>query len=475
MSQSPQVAVYFAGIVIGQGLGFITLPLATRLLSTAQYGDYALLLTVGGFLGVMSSAPIRNIGFRQYFEHRKEGRSRELAVTVAVAQAVAFTLLFSCAAVAAWAVDRPLADAPTVLAALLFGVVTDLFGFAGMLLRAEDRPVPYAAGDVMFGTLRCAGLALALQVGWASTAAVFVVGTVACSVAAVPVLVALRPRVAGHMRFRLNILHGLRPFIVASMPIGLGGWGIAVADRFIIGGFLGRSAVGLYSASYQLGERVMTGIGTAVQYSAWPAALHAWSDGSRERTRAALVRGQTTFFWLSSPAVVAFAAWPRSIVTFLFGAQYVEAADVLPTVAIALWVVQYTGFVCRPLELERRYGAMSWVTVVAAAINVALTVPLVAEFGVIGAAVATLAAYGVVLVLYLPITDRGLVPLPWASVLGSLVLAAASATFADVVDSRIAVRCSAMALAYFCPIAVVLHVRRGRRVGERARSGAPSG
>ena len=147
----------------------------------------------------------------------------------------------------------------------------------------------------------------------------------------------------------------------------------------------------------------------------------------------------------------------------------------LPTVAIALWIVQYTGFVCRPLELERRYGAMSWVTVVAAAINVALTVPLVAEFGVIGAAVATLAAYGVVLVLYLPITDRGLVPLPWASVLGSLVLAAASAKLANVIDSRIAVRCTAMALAYFCPIAVVLHLRRRRRVGERTRSGAPSG
>jgi O-antigen/teichoic acid export membrane protein len=421
--------VYLATIFLTQLAGFLLLPVVTRFLGPAAYGEYAVALAVAGLVGMFASSWIRNVAFRFYFDAQKSGTTRSFYWSLAALQAA--VLLAVVAVFVGWtlASAQPLIPLATVLASAAMVLTTDFFALTVAFLRAEKLSTRFAVAEVSGAAIRLGGTTVGLALGFTSPAFLFLAAAAASVVGGAIALQALRRRLSGPARLDTAVMRAVAVRAPGALPFSVGEWLYTLADRLILDLFATRAIVGVYAAGQGLGDRLVGGLVMAVFMMAWPDVLSAWNDGGVARARVAVRRYIQLFLWLTVGPVVALALYADAIV-LLLGGGYRDAVDVIALVAVAAWMRGLGNCFNRHHELRKRFWVMSVVTLVGAAVNVALNFALVPTFLAVGAATATLASQSVVMLVFFVIRDRELVDFPvrdavW--VVGAVVAAAALA------------------------------------------------
>src|SRR5690606_4408600 len=98
-------------------------------------------------------------------------------------------------------------------------------------------------------------------------------------------------------------------------PFSVGEWIGNLSDRLVLNAFSTTAVVGIYSAGFSLGDRVVGGLVSAVSLMAWPDILESWTKGGYERARAAVRRYFQIFLWLTTGPVVALVVFGPTVVS----------------------------------------------------------------------------------------------------------------------------------------------------------------
>jgi O-antigen/teichoic acid export membrane protein len=180
--------------------------------------------------------------------------------------------------------------------------------------------------------------------------------------------------------------------IALSLPAmvhQVSGWGIDLADRLLVAGYLGAREVGLYQLAYVLGSGlviVLTGL-----QSAWTP--HFMSLGAEVRRRAPPLLILPLTVAAAAGASLLVIAAPLLLAIFApssYGGTEVVialvAASILPRAAYFMTVVVLLD--------QRRSLRMGTASLGGFALNVGLNVVLIPRYGLVAAAAATTAAYG---------------------------------------------------------------------------------
>jgi len=278
--------------------------------------------------------------------------------------------------------------------------------------------------------VRLAGTWLGLLAGFQTPAMLFVfatLSTVAASIAATP---GLRRVLSGPAEIAWRAIVELVRLGLPSIPLSLGGWIIALSDRTLLAYFLDLRAVGVYSAAYSLADRAVTGLTSAVFMTAWPAILSTWTTRQPETPRT-ISRYLSVFVLLSVGPSVLLIAQREFVLALLTTPEYASAAVIVPYVVAGAWLSGVSTYLNRPLELVKRYGTLSAITMAAAALNLALNLWLIPLYGVQAAAFSTTCAFGAMAVLSGIFGGRVLrVPIPY----GPLLLAGGAAALAELIS-----------------------------------------
>ena len=406
-----QSAVYGLGGIVSRIVAVFLLPIYTEYLREAGYGRIEQVIAFSAVLVILLRLGISSAFFRFYFDAEDdEGR------TVVVRTAFWFTmamatlgLVFGVVFANPLSIWLNLHDSWLVIWAFV-GLWAQM-NYAQMtsVFRVEERPVSFAVASVSNVLITIAATIL-LVVVWHQGARGAVVGNFLGTLAVYVVLLAYRRYQLG-LQFDRSLLRAMNRFGMPLVPSALALWAINFIDRFFVNQYKGNAELGVYSLAYRIAS-VIVFVMTAFQL-AWPAFAYSIREDSVARRTYSFVLTYLLFFtcWIS----LAFSALSPWIVRVLDNSPhhgFARATEAVPLLCFA--TAAYAGYTVLAIGIGRaRQTQYNWIVSGAAAVvNVVLNVLLIPPYGMVGAAIATLAAY-VALFLGMWLNSRRVYPVPY--------------------------------------------------------------
>jgi O-antigen/teichoic acid export membrane protein len=390
-------AVNFAAIVV-----------FTRLLSTDEYGTYALVVAWAALGNAIGFSWLRAVVRR----FASVDRGERVALLSTVRSLFAAVSLLGLAVTLALLAARPRPAGGLLLLAGYFLLISwAWFELNLAVALADKRPGRY--GIAMMGR-SIAGLTLA------SGLALLGLGAVGLLVG-VGVGFGLGGAWLGYRHFGGLPTWKMDP-VMASRSARYGlpltasfalGFLVSTSDRILLDWFLGKGAVGAYSAAYDLVHQAMTALMMTVNLGAFQLAVDALEEGGLSRARPQLERHGSLLLALGLPAAVGCCLLAENIARVLLGTGFSgPAARLIPIVAIAALLAGLKSFYFDlAFQLGKSTTKQIFPVTLSAVVNVAANLWLIPRLGLMGAAWATLVAV-IVGLLYSVALGRGVLPLP---------------------------------------------------------------
>jgi O-antigen/teichoic acid export membrane protein len=318
-------------------------------------------------------------------------------------------------------------SAPDLVRIAIGGLwVLTMWEFMLTLFRLEERARAYFVTTIL-NVVASIGLTVVLVVGLDEGARGLLVGSYAAGAAFVLTLIALQWRRLS-LRFDRGMMQRLFRFGLPTMPAEVSLYLLNFVDRLIIVRSLGLAEAGLYS----LGVKFAQAVNVLVRgfQLAWPPLAYSIrEDGEARRVYATVV----TLFVAGCAWVVA-GMWllSRWIVRALADPKFFDSFEVIGLISTA--VTLYALYLVLVVILGRT-GRTEFnlpAAVAALVTNLALNLLLVPSLGIVGAGLALVASYVVVLGLMYVFTQR-LFPVPyeWGRLLRVVLTVAALVGIAE--------------------------------------------
>ena len=400
-------AAYTAASILSKLIAVALLPLYTRYLTPADYGAAEVL-----FAAVVSASIVIRLGVIEAVLRFYYKGDEDPALVVATCFAALFWLATGAALIAlpfAEQISQVLLDrsAPDLARISIGGLwVLTMFEYLLTLFRLEERARAYFLTTI-FNVLVTIGLTVVLVVGEGEGARGLLLGSYAAGAAFVLGLIVVHRRRLS-LRVDRALLRRLMRFGLPTMPAELSLYLLNFVDRIIIVRTVGLAEAGLYSLAIKFAQAVNVLV-RGFQLAWPPLAYSIRDDGEARRAYAVVVTWfvagcafVVTGIWLLSRWIVRALAAPE------FFASY-EAVGLLAT-GVALYALYMVLVVIlgRTGRTEFNFPATSAALIA----NVALNLALVPSLGIVGAGIALVASYLVVVALMYGFTQR-LFPVPY--------------------------------------------------------------
>lgn len=375
-----------ASLVCGMATSVIT----ARALGPAGRGVVALVVLTVGLVGWVVPLSAES-GLMYYVSRRRASVGSALTAAVAmgaVTGAIGLLVVWGLSAALASSALRGVPRSLLLLAGagLAFGTFTALT-YAAILGAGwvRERTALCTAGAVL-GLILTAVFVLGLRMG--VTGAVLA-GLLVPIVMSGAVVIWLGRRVRMPRRVDLGLVRASVLFGLKMHPGLVAYWANLSLDRLIVNYFLGAYAVGLYGVAGSLGE-LMWQIPAAIAIALLPRAVGSDSATGEAAARAARLATALVALGCAGTAAVA-----PLLVPALFGREFSPAVPAL--LMLLPGVIMFTpGKVLTAyLIAQGHQQAMSYASGAGLAVTLALDMLLIPRWGIVGAAAASTAAYGV--------------------------------------------------------------------------------
>lgn len=183
-------------------------------------------------------------------------------------------------------------------------------------------------------------------------------------------------------------------------------------DRFLIAGLLGEAEVGAYSAGYQVAARILEIIFLWASSATFPLLVNAYESGDLDKLRVAANNSFSVRFGLGAPCALGIALVSPSLCELLIGPEMRETATrIAPWIALGGLLAGLSDYFSDAFMLSRKVVERAVLMLIPTALNIILNLIFLPKWGIMGAVVSTIAAFGLGLVI-LAIRSRRHVILP---------------------------------------------------------------
>jgi len=400
-------AAYTAASILSKVIAVALLPLYTRYLTPADYGAAEVMFAAIVFASIVVRLGLIEAVLRFYYKDDEEpGKvvASSFAGLFWFATIGALVALPFATPISEALLDRPAADLARISIGGLW--VLTMFEFMLTLFRLEERARAFFVITIV-NVLVTIALTVVLVVGAGEGARGLLLGSYASGAAFVVGLIVLQRRRLS-LRFDPGLLRRLLRFGLPTMPAEVSLYLLNVVDRIVIVRTVGLAEAGLYSLAIKFAQAVNVLV-RGFQL-AWPPLAYSIRDDDEARRAYATV---VTLFAAGCAFVVTgmwlFARW---IVRALAAPEFFDSYEAIGLIATA--VTLYALYMVLVVILGRT-GRTEFnlpATIAALVANVALNLILVPPLGIVGAGLALLASYLVVLALMYVFTQR-LFPVPY--------------------------------------------------------------
>ncbi len=209
--------------------------------------------------------------------------------------------------------------------------------------------------------------------------------------------------------FKIPNFNNLNEYLSFGIPIApsnLSGWIIDSSDRYVINILLGIAFVGYYNPAYNLGMIIKMFI-TPITVILTPALSKYHVLDKRKEIKILLKYSLKYFLLLAIPAAFGLSILAEPLLSILTTSAIAKQSYLMvPFVAVSILFYGINGIVSQILFVEKKTKIVGYIFSLMAILNLILTIYFVPLFGIIGAAIATLATYLVSCILLILYTSR---------------------------------------------------------------------
>ncbi len=386
--------IYGSGTVVAQVAAVLLLPLYIRALTPSDYGVLAVVGLVTGIITPFLSMGLGNGLIRYYYEYDSPEERRQLVRTCMAGAFITSLVVTALAWITLEPVVRLAFTSTDYTSYLRIGLATAFFASLAVIpryaLRVQQRAgwyVAFTVGQLLLSI----GLGIYLVViRHDGVTGVLMAGLIGSAAAAIVI------------NTLMLLQNGLRPvsasmawrcfrFGIYLVPDALAASTIALADRWFIERYSTRANLGLYNVGYRFGQAVKILAVGPLKQAIGPYAL---SGLKRPDFRTLYARILTYSLLGASFLALGVSLQAENLVKLLTVPTYYGAAAVTPLIALAFVLELVNWIVGSGLAFAEKPKLFFVVTSLGAAVNLGANWLLVPTYGMIGAAYATVIAFG---------------------------------------------------------------------------------
>lgn len=399
---------YVAGAqIVVALLQFLRLPVLTKWLGASLYGTWSLI-----WVTVVLITPLATLGLGmamvRFLAAEKDNakiRERFLSVVFTVLTAGVFVsiILILCSDLFAASIIGDI-NCSYLVKLASFMILTQTLSQVGVTFFRTFRQMKWYSALLAAKAAAQLGLMVVfLLLGWELKGLIIAVLISDTLCLAVALSAALR-----QIGFQFPRFTELKSYLKYGLPLVPGSailWVIHSSDRYIIGYFMEAKDVGIYAAAYALAS-IISLLLVPLQVVLLPAVSKSYDDGEIVKTRTYLKYSLKYLMMLSIPSAFGLSILALPLLRILTTAEFTSGSVVIPFVASGLLFYGLYQVCMNVLYLEKKTYWILWLLSISAALNIGLNLLLIPRLGILGAAVATLAAYFVLGMLTVLISFR---------------------------------------------------------------------
>lgn len=200
----------------------------------------------------------------------------------------------------------------------------------------------------------------------------------------------------------------LKSYLKYGVPLTLNSailWIIHSSDRYMISYFMGVTAAGIYSASYRLGDYTsffLMPIGIVL----FPTITKFYNEENLNEVKTYLKYSLKYLMIITIPSAFGLSILAKPILKILTTPEFISGSAVIPFIAFGAVLFSFYQICVYIIHLVKRTELTVRLLGISAGLNILLNIILIPRMGIIGAAIATLVAYGVLGILTVVVTRR---------------------------------------------------------------------
>ena len=386
-------------------------PFLARHLSPSAYGAFTIINTFVSLVAGITQLGLGSAFFRAYnYDYQTERDRRDVLATITTLLGVVsiVTVVVMCLS-ASWLAKILLGQSGFSNVMYLGAMIVLLQnlavpGFAW--LRAENKPLLYSL--LSMANLLVSLLTNLVLMGMFSaglTGAVIGIGSgyAFVTLCLLPVII-----IHAGIKIRMDIARNVLSFGVPMVLSVVSYWALQVLDRYLLNIFGSLAQTSEYSVAYSLGSAISIVVISPFTL-AWAAAMFTIAKRKDAATVFQMIFRLFGFFLLFAAFGLSLAG--KLLLFWLFPPVYHTAAFVIPIVSASLTFYGLYYIVNVGLNIKRKTWVSSIFSTIAAITNLVLNLVLIPRYGAMGAALATLLAY-IMLVLVAYLVNQRTYPLP---------------------------------------------------------------
>ncbi|MCK5579405.1 MAG: polysaccharide biosynthesis C-terminal domain-containing protein, partial [Planctomycetes bacterium] len=204
-----------------------------------------------------------------------------------------------------------------------------------------------------------------------------------------------------------------------------GAWALAQADRYMLNYFMNTEAVGIYSAGYRVAQVGMQVLYAILFLTALPIIVQTYEKEGVAKVRETLRSFIGLYLLFLVPAVFGIVVLSKDLAYILLGESFRSSFKIVPWITVGIFFLGLSQYVTITFQLKEKPLYLVFLMLGAGLLNIVLNIFMIPAWGIKGAAVATLIAYAVCVVIAWLISIKMIsLKMPWAVLVKSLLAAA---------------------------------------------------
>lgn len=403
---------YFVSKLLPGFINLLTVYIFTRMLTTAEYGSYSLILTIATFIYAIFFEWLRITYLRFYntFEDYKARYSSTVLFIITLIILLMVILGVNIGFIKSFIGLNNVSESMIII--IIFLVISlTAFDLSKTIARANLKPGLFGVINSLKSILSLSLAALLYMFGFGMTGLFIgiLLGTVLPSL---PLLWKefKNSKLLIDKKIYLTIIrHGLPLILTLVMAVGL-----YSIDRIMLATYTNLEVVGIYSASYNLGQQSIFFLMTVVNLASFPIVINAMEKRGNEAASKELENNFVYLMGVSIPAIFGLISLSENIVGVILDKDYYNASvSLFPLISIGVF---FQGlklyYFDLPFHLASKTKSQRIPVIFALCLNFILNLFFIPKYGAIGAAFTTIIAYLVSMVLSL-IIGRNYFKLPF--------------------------------------------------------------
>jgi len=200
----------------------------------------------------------------------------------------------------------------------------------------------------------------------------------------------------------------IKQYLIFSLPLfptTLCIWIVNLSDRYIIGFFMNMDAVGIYSTAYGLGSLVALFF-FPISTLLLPTITNLYEKNNIQELKMYLKYSLKSYLMLAIPCLFGISVISKSLLSTLTTSEFVSGYLIVPIIMLATILFNCSSIGMNVIIFHKKTKSVGLIYSISATINIVMNIVLIPKIGILGAAIATLTAFSLHLIMVSVISAR---------------------------------------------------------------------